>query len=780
MGNYNCKECIQKDINNVNELQINNKYFSNAPDHNNIVHKDEEVFNLEENNYNKNTDNIVDNFNNKNISLRQKFLQNKNNSINEKTQNHFNNMQKEERENNILLKNELNKINNMNNIEAINSVKSNEEIKEVESIEENNENKDVKKELLNAEEIAKNQQKLIEQQKQQILDQQKILEQQNLKIQENQLKIKEQELQNKDLELQFLDTISQKQEKHSNHIQLKSPLQQINISSSKSSPKQRTNKINLNPPQSLQYKDNKKDQIKDENEEDKQIIDDQQEIIKFNKEEISKEEEENQEEEGDNQEEENQEIDNQEGDIQEEENQEGDNKDGQEEENQEEENQEGDNQDGQEEENQEEENQEDENQVFDGYVKVDDLDEIEDKDANYYHSQKFKIETYEPIEQGQKNENSENFDIDDNIENENSLKFKENIYKIEKKLEPKDNINSGKKKKVILKSRSSNNKDFYELVKKREDGPKDSGNKIINFHFRGTFNKEKEKNREFLQKIIKRESGPKDSKKKVKKNNKLYKECKLKANPYNKKKNYPRDKDEEEPIDADTITYAPIDHSKQYGNNIFNPITNAISNAVLNNDNYDTEINFNNYKNINNNINSDNIQNYQTNYQYANNNIVPSLQFPQELFNQNNNNNNIFVSQDIDMEQQMESPRFNEMIEAQNMEIFTDGNVNGNNEIKQQYGKSDIYGHYNNQMGDFNFAMSADPILLHNNEFNKYPSFKDNEQNQNKTNNSYEYVTGHDKDNHLIYSDDMGNMYLEKKYNIYQNQFNNNNYDGNF
>ena len=250
MGNYNCKECIQKDINNVNELQINKKYFSNAPDHNNIVHKDEEVFNLEENNYNKKTDNIANNFNNTNLSLRQKLLQNKNNNINEKTQNHFNNMQKEERENNILLKNELNKINNMNNLEAINSVKSNEEIKEVESIEENNENKDVKKELLNAEEIAKNQQKLIEQQKQQILDQQKILEQQNLKIQENQLKIKEQELQNKDLELQFLDTISQKQEKHSNHIQLKSPLQQINISSSKSSPKQRINKINLNPQQS--------------------------------------------------------------------------------------------------------------------------------------------------------------------------------------------------------------------------------------------------------------------------------------------------------------------------------------------------------------------------------------------------------------------------------------------------------------------------------------------------------------------------------------------------
>ena len=43
------------------------------------------------------------------------------------------------------------------------------------------------------------------------------------------------------------------------------------------------------------------------------------------------------------------------------------------------------------------------------------------------------------------------------------------IYKIEKNLEPKDNITSGDKKKVILKSRSSNNKDFYELVKKRED-----------------------------------------------------------------------------------------------------------------------------------------------------------------------------------------------------------------------------------------------------------------------------------------------------------------------
>ena len=733
MGHYNCKECIERDKNSVTELLINNNYFPNYSKQNNA--NKEIALDLEKNFNEENKDNIDNS--NTNVSVRQNLLHKKKNNTNEKEQNQYNNMQKEERENNILLKNELNKIKNLNNIEEISSVKNKEEIKEKESNEENNENIDVKKEQPIEEEITKKQQKLIEEQKETILNQQKIIEQyeqqnyeqQQLKLQEAQLKLKEQQikLKLKELELQGLDTNSKKQEKQlkksSSNIKLKSPRQKLNILSNKSSPRKKIIKINFNQPEPPQLKENNLAQIKFKDKDaDKQRIDDQQEELRINKEEENEQD--------------NKAYDNHE------------------------------------EENQEEENQEDENQVFEGYVKVDDLDEIEDRDPNNCHSLKFKIETYEPIEQGQKNENSENDDIDDNNENENSLKNKEINSKREKYLEPMDNPNTEERNKVISKSKSNNNKDFYEIIKKREEGPKDSCNKIANFQFRGTFRKEREKNREFLQKIKKRRSGPKDSKKKVKKNNKNYNKCNINEFQYHKKKCYPRDKKREEPLNSDFGNNAEIGYIKQYNNIITNPIASAINNAVLNNDNYDTEINLNNYNIISNNNN----QNYQTKY-IVNNNNIPSLQFPQRYLNPNDNN--AFIRQYMDVEQQGESPKFNRIIETQNMENYNEANENG--EMQQQYKESEKYGPYVDQMDGFNFTMSSDPIIYRNNEFDKYPSFNDNEQNQNKSNNSFYDVQRQDKDNQLIYSDDMGNMnYLEKKYMIYKNRFNQNNYDDNY
>ena len=730
MGHYNCRECIERDRSSINELLINNNYF---PNNSNQKKVNKEVILDLEKNFNKENKENKDNIDNckTNDSVRQKLLYKKNNNTNEKGQNQYNNMQKEERENNILLKNELNKIKNLNNIEEISSVKNNEEIKENELNEENNENIDVKKEQQIEEDITKKQQELIEEQKETILNQQKIIEQyeqqnyeqQQLKLQEAQLKLKEQQLQLKlkELEFQGLDTDSKKQEKNlkksSSNIKLKSPQQKLNISSNKSSPRKKIIKINFNQPEPPQLKENNLAQIKFKDE-DKQRIDGQQEELGINKEEEN-------------------EKDNKVYD------------------------------------NHEEENQEDENQVFEGYVKVDDLDEIEDRDPNYCHSLKFKIETYEPIEQDQKNENSENDDIGENTEKENSLKNKEINSKREENLEPLDNPNTEERIRVISKSKSNNNKDFYEIIKKREEGPKDSSNKIANFQFRGTFRKEREKNREFLQKIKKRKSGPKDSKKKVKKNNKNYNKCNLNEFQYHKKKYYPRDKKREEPLNSDCGNNAEIGYIKQYNNIITNPIASAINNEVLNNDNYDTEINLNNY-NVNNNIiSNNNNKNYQTKY-FVNNNNIPSVEFPQRFLYPNDNN--VFVRQDMDVEPQGESPKFNKIVETQNMGNFNEANENG--EIQQQYRESDKYGPYVDQMDGFNFTMSSDPIIYHNNEFDKYPSFNDNEQNQNKSNNSFYDIQRQDKDNQLIYSDDMGNMnYLEKKYMIYKNQFNQNNFD---
>ncbi len=686
MGSYNCKECIERDINNANELLINKAFFSS--DLNNEYNPRDERLKLEKESEN----NVVNNLE-INSSLRQKLLLKKSSNENEKNQNNLNYLQKEERENNILLKNELNKIKNINNIESNNSVKNNEDIKENESKEENNENNDIKNELIISGEISKEQQKKINQQKEQILNQQKLIEQyeqqqlyyeqQKLQLQEAQLKIQQQLSQLQGLESPDFDAHSQNQEKIVEYspkfIQNKTPNHQ-QVQSAKTSPSPILKKINLNQ----QLEDKIQDQIQEKDKE----IEKQKVGLNPNNQKSGQ---------TDEQEKENQNEDNQ-------------RENGHEEDNQEEDNQDEDNQ---EEDNQNEDNQGEE--IY-GYEKVDDLDEIDDKDANYYHSQKFKIETYEPIEQGTKNENSDNYDISENYENENINKGKDIHSKKEKSLEPEDNLQLEKRKPMILKT-NNKNKSFYELIKKREDGPKDSGKKNVDFKDKETFKKEREKNREFLLKMKIREEGPRDSKKKLKE--------------YQKENNENEDQDGNKPI----ISNQPAAYIGQK-NNISNPIDGSISKVILNNNNYNTGINQNNFNNN---------ANFQTNYNFVNNGIISSLQLPQQYINQNN----IYIPQEMDLNQQI--------IDSQNLEIY---NV-GDNEIKnemQQYRNAATFGPYINEIDQFNVAMSADPVIHHNdNKFERYPSYN-NPNEQIQTNSSSYVYNVNGNEGTLVYNVNMENM----------------------
>ena len=140
--------------------------------------------------------------------------------------------------------------------------------------------------------------------------------------------------------------------------------------------------------------------------------------------------------------------------------------------------------------------QNDEGQIEenDNYERVDDFDEEDDDKINQQRqSQRFKIETYEPIEVGNKNENDEII---------NDYKINENLF-----LEPRDSTKLNQKKGSIPKSNynKKNTKKIYDKMNKRDKGPRDSGNSGIKINFRGTFENKNMNNINI---------GPRDSKRK--------------------------------------------------------------------------------------------------------------------------------------------------------------------------------------------------------------------------------------------------------------------------
>ena len=241
-----------------------------------------------------------------------------------------------------------------------------------------------------------------------------------------------------------------------------------------------------------------------------------------------------------------------------------------------------------------------------------------------------------------------------------------------------------------------------------------------------------------------KEIGPRDSKRKTKKyENETNEEEENDNNNNNElqEEQNEEEEEEEEPINSNE----DINYLRKH-NLIINPIAGAISNAIINDNNYNSEININ--INNQNNIKS---QNNKKKYNFVKKEIIPIPQLVQVK------ESRVYTSP----EQQKESPKFN-VIES-NQQIY-----NNENNIFQ----SDVYG--NEETG---ISMGNNIIYDNNIQVLKKGSY--NESQNQKSSIAYE-VTGSDFDNPLLYSDDMGNMnYLEKKYAIYQDQinlYNNGNY----
>ena len=204
MGNYNCRECLDKDITSINELLINNKENSNINNNKEIARnsRTERLKSIQLKKVNKDNNNNKKEMNNDQNSLLNK-MKNENNIYQIK----YNDLIKEERDNNILLKKELNKI---NNIKITNSPEQKLNQVDEKETSAHNQNNNLNKNDIgnlkkrsNSEMNSNEQQKLIELQKEQILAQQKIIEQykkqqllyeqQQLQLQKAKSKIKEQQ-----------------------------------------------------------------------------------------------------------------------------------------------------------------------------------------------------------------------------------------------------------------------------------------------------------------------------------------------------------------------------------------------------------------------------------------------------------------------------------------------------------------------------------------------------------------------------------------------------------
>lgn len=664
MGSYNCRECIERDINTLNEILINNRFFSSDTLHEakcnsrNDLLKELKSNEKEDENENINLNNI-----DTDISIGKNALLKKLKNKKEINNNNIDNLKKGERENKILLKNELNKINIINDVdinsnlnnenslqkEVISSLKNNpisnnyNHLEINKNIDENN-NKDLENKI-NSEKISKEQKKMIEQQKEQILAQQKIIEQyrqQQLLYEQKKLEIEEAQLkiQLHNLQLQNIQEINAqknqiKNQNKNSKIILREKPRHKKITSSKSSQKPKKNKnLFLN-----------KQQI---------------EFNKYN------------------------------------------------------------------------ELQNNQLEEINNYEKVEDLEEVDEKMIRHYQSQKFKIETYEPIEQG--NENPEYYEnLEENkIKNQTLNKNKKNQEIKQSKSEPKDSLYF--RKALIPKQNTKNN--YYTIKKKKKNGPSDSsGKKKINNkeNYKGKI----EKNKELVQKMKIKEMGPRDSKRKVKPN--IIEQNKEEKNVNNSGL---EDQFEEEPINSNE----DINYLKKH-NIIPNPIPGAISKSVLRNNVYNSEIFINNQNSMNNRYT-------QNQYNLIKKEIIPLSEFDQ--FEQNN----IYYSP----QPQRISLKYNEILNSPMQQIYSEDNNNFDNHI------------YVND----NRGITTDNIIYDNNIELQRKSYNNDNLHNKKTSFAYE-MTGSDYENPLLYSDNMGNMnYLEKQYEIYQGQMKYYNNDGSY
>ena len=458
MGNYNCKECLDKDYSVMNEMLLNTSSYNKETNQENLRNtRSERIKVLKTNNSDKEIINLEENNQSSKVSSQSPITKTK------KQKNFSHNiLRKEEKDNNILLKNELNKIKEMNNVSKnLNQKKltNNKNQDDFNKIIESQRKQIIAQEKIIAE--YKNKQSLLEEQK-------KILEQTQKKIQEQQFLLNEQYIENKKTYMVHppFPYEGENNFKYGGAPEIKtSQTDMMNSNSkqkivvSKSTPKLKIktgkknlnqnynnniNNINMNIPDIKKF-------------ERTQVI--KPNFINFNK--IMKEKENEHPEKW-------------------------------------------------------EENKENQIEENDNYERVDDNDlEEENKILRYSHpqSKRFKIETYEPIEPGNKNEN------DEVINNINNLFENKDII-----LEPRDSTKLSLRKAVIPKSNlpeKNINKERYSKKKKKESGPKDNNQAQtgININFRGTFENENINKKSIKKNDIEHimnfnQLGPRDSRRK--------------------------------------------------------------------------------------------------------------------------------------------------------------------------------------------------------------------------------------------------------------------------
>ena len=707
MGNFNCIECIKRDLNNKNELIISNRYSGEFNQDNSLNSRNEriKINDLEKNNTSNNEEN---NYLDKKELLRKNKGKNKNDSdININT---MNNLKKEERENNILLKNELNKIDNINinTIDNNNNIKFNKTNEQNKQKEESINIKNIKNKNNN---ISKEQQKLIELQKEKILEQQKIIEQykqqqllfeqQQLKLQEAQLKIQEQQNQLKILEENDIpmdteekiidDNNINNNNNNENVLRAKSKSKSKNKNkinsnqisnkkkSSKSSPKKQENKIiNINKPQ-LEFNQNiqKIQNI--------QNIQNQKQIKEYI---INRQ-------------------------IQQQELQ-------QQEQNESEKIEYSDNIlqpinpnkipiPNQNFLKNEEENNLQENSDYEEVEEFEGNNEKNNKQMHYLQSQKFKIETYEPIEH-EEEEDSDNDDDNDEDYNNNYINKNRDRYKRkERNNEPKD-------------TKKSNSKEKYYDDRKKEKGPRDSVvKKNENYQIRGSFERKAGKKEELMEN---QSYGPRDSRR----SEKLKSEEKLRNNS---EENLNEDEEEEEDDDDeydDEIeeesmnSNEDIEYLKNHKKTI--SISGEKSKDIRNKNKIGIQQNISNQTDYN-------IQFNQPNINYINNEIMPIIQkqFGEIPHNQT------FPS----VEELKKSPRFNIIYESQSQPIYNDENNIFQN--FQSFQNSENVGSYYNEI---NSSLSGGPLLYENMDmFNNGNIYQQNQ-------NTFGYeIQGNDLNNYM-------------------------------
>ena len=676
MGNYNCQECINKEVNILNELLLDNNIFSNES--------------LDQDNPTLTQTTQIKNLRGSKDDLR-KAIEKTN--LSEKQKNFVQKMLNENTDDFIDLEE--------------NTIKLRVGQKDMtdENINNNNENDILKEE----------QKKIIEHQKEQILEQQKIIEdykKQQLLLEEQQNKLKEEE---ENIKKQIQQAQAEENEREKEEVKQEN-IQDIRIKNLESSEVKNENVENFEKEENEQIiisQENEKNE--NENKIEQIMSRSPQNNINILRQNIHPKKIENEEE---NQHMEEQESSN----ILQQQRMNYDNY------------------------------IEYQNQIQQLYNQGIELGQVQ---PQHHQSQKFKVETYEPIEPGSKNNNDyDNDNIIDELNDNEDDNYDDNIYlkKEKKSKEPRDNTKSSLRRSMPQHEEDDiNNMNNYknyvqEKVNLRQRSPKDNEKSSINYKF----NLEEEENEMNIRIIEEKENikktGPRD-------NVRMDSKPKFYQNIFIFNKNEPLKQKKKMPVNKNKIEDEMTNENQEIKINKknlkVNQISSAISNGVLNENNIiqqqqnNGQYSENKYRFVKKEILSPSNINYFSQQEYNTNNIVTTDQYYSPQFNQmnyaalNNNMNNLENYENYEKE-----------VNIMTTSNQIDGNVTP---INSNSNKPRI-GPQGNEEQQYDYA-----------EF------------QQSSQNDYD-MTFSDRDNPLIYSDDKGNMnYLERQYAAYENRMNNDN-----